>query len=316
MTTLEFLKSVLLTFTFIGMQHLSDPRLKKPSTYSREAAISAITDLYESLTTLLYVEPTDILYPPPGGWPHITQENEAFASLNKTDEVIELLRHLPYLDSRRNQWYIRPWSTACDYVNKDPRKYLPVVPDEFEFPPWVITLTDSGRYGQSLIFDTSDGTRTHSRPRSIFDVRFLIYVPGTATEYAPDGLTYEPDYAEEDPRYWRVECEPETEPLVDRLEFFKQRFQNLNCISHVQKVGSWPRVYEWYEEPTRSYGDDKGKVGHLSHCFFWQKTRRSHYLTQSAGDARYLSRAWVAGFLRSRGVPAGTGEILLRSLEK
>ncbi|KAJ5678351.1 uncharacterized protein N7477_003984 [Penicillium maclennaniae] len=221
------------------MQHPSDPRLKKPSTYNREAATSAITDLYESLTTLLYVEPTDILYPPPGGWPHITQENEAFASLNKTDEVIELLRHLPYLDSRRNAWYIRPWSTICDYVNKDPRKYVSVVPDEFKFPPWVINITDSGRYGKSLIFDTSDGT---------------------ATEYALDGFIYKPDYAEDDPRYWRVECEPDTEPLVDRLGYYKQRFQKLNWIPEVQKVGSWPRVYEWYEEPTGSYGDDKGKM--------------------------------------------------------
>ena len=149
-----------------------DHRLKKPSTSSREAAISAVTELYEFLTTLLYIEPTDILYPPPGGWPHITQENEAFASLKKTDEVIELLRHLPYLDSRRDTWFIRPWSDACDYVNQDPRKYLPVVPDDFEFPPWVINLTGHGRYGQALMFDTSDGMVTHFALRNTFDFRF------------------------------------------------------------------------------------------------------------------------------------------------
>lgn len=140
------------------MEFPPDHRLKKPSKYSREAAISSVTDLYESLTTLLYVEPNDILYPSPGGWPHITRENEAFASLNKTDKVLELLRHLPYLDSRRNEWFIRPWSVTCDYVNNDPSKYRPITPDEFELPPWVINLTFSGRYGQSLIFDTSDGT--------------------------------------------------------------------------------------------------------------------------------------------------------------
>ncbi|KAJ5098776.1 hypothetical protein N7532_005777 [Penicillium argentinense] len=216
-----------------------DHRLKRPSTYSREAAIVAVTDLYESLTTPLYVEPTDILYPPPGGWPHITRENEAFASLNKTDEVLELLRHLPYLDSRKNEWFIRPWSVSCDYVNRDPRNYRPLVPDEFEFPPWVINLTFSGRYGQSLMFDTSDGT---------------------ATEHDPNAGIYEPDYPEGDPRYWRVECEEETEPLVERLDLFKQRFQNLNWIPHVQKIGSWPRVFEWYEEPNRSYGDGEGKA--------------------------------------------------------
>ena len=173
MTAPGFLKSLFSAHAkMYRMQHLPDPRLQKPSTYNRDAAISAITDLYESLTTLLYVEPTDILYPPPGGWRHISQQNEVFASLNKSDEVIELLRHLPYLDSRHNQWYIRPWSTACDYVNKDPRNYLPVVPDEFQFPPWVINLTDSGRYGKSLMFDTSDGTRVHNSPWSIFIIQF------------------------------------------------------------------------------------------------------------------------------------------------
>lgn len=49
------------------------------------------------------MEPTDILFSPPGEWPHIIQENEVLISLNRTDKIIELLRHLPYLDSRRNQ---------------------------------------------------------------------------------------------------------------------------------------------------------------------------------------------------------------------
>lgn len=113
------------------------------------------------------------------------------------------------------------------------------------------------------------------------------------TEYAPDGFTYEPDYAEGDPRYWRVECESETEPLVDHLEFFKQRFQNLNWIPHVQKVGFWPRVYEWYEGPTRSCGDDKGKVGTFTRL---EPLRRTMCLTKSADDTRHLSGAWMAGF--------------------
>ena len=126
--------------------------------------------------------------------------------------------------------------------------------------------------------------------------RFLTYISGTATEHDPDAGTYEPDYAEDDPRYWRVECEEETEPLVERLNFFRQRFQNLNWIPHVQKVGSWPRVYEWYEEPSRSYGDDNGKVGHLPHILSAGPGFRIG-LTQLAGDSRYLSRARVARFI-------------------
>jgi hypothetical protein len=43
------------------------------------------------------------------------------------------------------------------------------------------------------------------------------------------------------------------------LEFYKQRFQNLHWIPHVQKVGSWPTIYEWYDE---KWGSAEAKVGH------------------------------------------------------
>lgn len=109
-------------------------------------------DYYQFLTKMPFLEPSDILYPPPEGWPQITKERLA----KKSDEVIELLRHLPYVDSRREVWQIMPDSRPCDYVNKHPKDYKPYTPGDFEFPPWVINLTFGGRYGKSL-FDTTDG---------------------------------------------------------------------------------------------------------------------------------------------------------------
>lgn len=115
-----------------------DPRLDYPSPYNREEVITAVTGLYQFLATLSYIEAIDILSRPPGGWPHITQENKAFVSLKKTDEVIKLLRHLLYLDSRREDWQIMPFSTPYDCVNEDPRKYRPLAPDDSRFPLWVM----------------------------------------------------------------------------------------------------------------------------------------------------------------------------------
>jgi hypothetical protein len=129
-----------------------DPRLKIPS-YSRDETIAAVMDYYQFLTKMPFLEPSDILYPPPEGWPQITKERLA----KKSDEVIELLRHLPYVDSRREVWQIMPDSRPCDYVNKHPKDYKPYTPGDFEFPPWVINLTFGGRYGKSLMFDTTDG---------------------------------------------------------------------------------------------------------------------------------------------------------------
>lgn len=111
-----------------------DPRLKNPSTYNREQIVAAVTDFYQFLTTLPYVEPDDILYPPPEGWPQITKDRLAF--LNKTNEVIELLRHLPYLDSSRGEWIVFPWTNSCDYL-KGTLRHIFLTPQKMitSFPP-------------------------------------------------------------------------------------------------------------------------------------------------------------------------------------
>lgn len=79
------------------MQLSPDHRLKRPSVYNLQETIDVVTSFYQFLQKLPFLEPSDIFYPPPEGWPHITQES--FACLNKTYDVIELLRHLPYIDS-------------------------------------------------------------------------------------------------------------------------------------------------------------------------------------------------------------------------
>lgn len=130
-----------------------DPRLKSPSTYNRGHVIAAITEFYQFLTTPVFYEPTDILYPPPGGWPQIREKVKS-ASWDKTDEVVELLCHLPYLDSRPGIREIMPWSRPIDYINQDLLFNDPMK----EFPPWVISLTISSRLGINLMLDTSDGS--------------------------------------------------------------------------------------------------------------------------------------------------------------
>jgi hypothetical protein len=67
-------------------------------TYSRDECIAAITDYYEFLTAM-YMRDSSVVKPPDDGWPSITADN--FRDLGKTDEVIELLRHLPYVQDNR-----------------------------------------------------------------------------------------------------------------------------------------------------------------------------------------------------------------------
>lgn len=46
----------------------------------------------------MYLDESDIIEPPEGGWPSITQET--LGCLSKTGQVLSLLRHLPYIRSR------------------------------------------------------------------------------------------------------------------------------------------------------------------------------------------------------------------------
>ncbi|KAI4675865.1 uncharacterized protein J4E84_009840 [Alternaria hordeiaustralica] len=54
-----------------------------------------MNDYYTFLTTL-YIPSSALKHPPPGGWPNITAD--ATKSLDKSPVVIEVMKHLPYID--------------------------------------------------------------------------------------------------------------------------------------------------------------------------------------------------------------------------
>ncbi|KAF1969271.1 hypothetical protein BU23DRAFT_582752 [Bimuria novae-zelandiae CBS 107.79] len=62
--------------------------------YSLAKCIEAIRDYYNFLTKL-YLDPSEIVQPPEGGWSTIT--STALQGLGKSNEVITLLRNLPYI---------------------------------------------------------------------------------------------------------------------------------------------------------------------------------------------------------------------------
>ena len=67
-------------------------------TYSREAAIAAVTDCYKFLTRMHVPERVPSHVPPAEGWPAIVNADPAtLQCLGKSDEVLALMAHLPYL---------------------------------------------------------------------------------------------------------------------------------------------------------------------------------------------------------------------------
>lgn len=93
----------------------------------------------------------------------------------------------------------------------------------------------------------------------------------------------DPDYPEGDPRYWRVECEDETIPLVEHMDLLKKKYLNLNWIPHIQKVRSWPRVYQWVSD--EEYEGD-ANVGHFQFLNF--QISAGCGLIRCTGIARHL----------------------------
>jgi hypothetical protein len=83
-------------------------------TYSQDECIAAVRDYYTFLTTM-YLPKSFVIEPPEGGWPSITIES--MKDLGKTDEVVSLLKHLPYMRTLGDGYPAQgaPWCTFADW---------------------------------------------------------------------------------------------------------------------------------------------------------------------------------------------------------
>ncbi|KAG9529039.1 hypothetical protein KCU93_g3853, partial [Aureobasidium melanogenum] len=130
------------------------------TTYSRDATVAAITDFYKFYIRLPYLDSNAlVLAPEDGGWPNI--DATELRNRGKSDEVIELLRHLSYIEHHdfRGGWTIDSGSDciqyhkgACYNNNPDLIKSL---------PGHVIPIADpTDRNGCYLLLDTQTGKIT------------------------------------------------------------------------------------------------------------------------------------------------------------
>ncbi|KFY12732.1 hypothetical protein V492_03697 [Pseudogymnoascus sp. VKM F-4246] len=83
-------------------------------TYSRDECVAAVRGYYDFLSQM-YHEGSDVLSPPNGGWPAITQDN--LRGLGKTDEVISLLRSLPYIRAPETSVLKLQSAPLCEFAD-------------------------------------------------------------------------------------------------------------------------------------------------------------------------------------------------------
>lgn len=151
---------------------------------SQAAAVHAIVEpvasFYALLTTFPYLPTSDILTPPTAGWPQSDIAN--FRKLGKTDFVVEVLRHLPYIRTDSREWRIgyddtipityvkvpgieETWTVGgklaeleegADHVALWERF---IEPHGQKLDAHVVALTSGSLYGAWLLLDTEAGKR-------------------------------------------------------------------------------------------------------------------------------------------------------------
>lgn len=181
----------------------------------------------------MYLDEAVVVYPPEGGWPSITKE-----VLPKADEVIALLRQLPYItmdenweQSEASAWCIfANWAKSCDELRSgrdgidwEGEKLLSEGPDWYEHvPPHVVSLTRGSHVNPKFFLDTEQGVIYW--PECFTDIR---WPPGRDT-VREDLVEHDPsDYAPEEEEDWRGEP---AWAVADFFEMLKDQFRELHFV--------------------------------------------------------------------------------------
>ncbi|KAI1420348.1 hypothetical protein F5Y12DRAFT_773669 [Xylaria sp. FL1777] len=183
--------------------------------YSRGATVAAIRDYYQFITSL-YLPETFIIEPPEGGWPSITQES--MSDLGKTEEVIALLRHLPYIYDAQEahgaaNCVFADWS--AEHLRYEDARILTEGSDYESVPPHIVGLTCGGRDNPVYLLDTK------------FGVVYWLDCPGSLLlEPTRPQVFIEEDKPEEE--VWRGNAG--TWEIKDFFELLKDEFRSLHFI--------------------------------------------------------------------------------------
>lgn len=140
--------------------------------FDRDVVVRCIQRHYDLLVRAAYLDPSIIQQPPPSGWTEQDIMADVLRVLGRSEAVIDLLRHLPYISAPRNlgRYEIYEETTPINYL----RDYSPLrdstadschgktvddfdmFPADADWPSSFISLT-GGREATWWIIDTEEG---------------------------------------------------------------------------------------------------------------------------------------------------------------
>ena len=140
--------------------------------YDRDVVVNSLKRHYNVLVLMAYLDPAVIEYPPPSGWSDDQLAVEILRALGRSEKVIDLLRHLPYLRESYSdeRWQVYPETRATSYLRDvgwfkgqtaescqgKNMLHLCLMPFDGDCPPGFIPLT-YGREATCWIIDTDEG---------------------------------------------------------------------------------------------------------------------------------------------------------------
>lgn len=198
-----------------GMKEITDIE------FSRDECVAAVRDYYAFLAAM-YLNDSEVVEPPEGGWPEISQES--LRDLGKTDGVVALLRQLPYIrppENHRSQalpeCYFADWP---DKAGEDSLRVCsePVGVNPDDIPPHVVGLTFGGRDNPDVLLDVKHG---------------LIHwgdCPTLYPDWIPPVTVYGADWAPENEQHWRQSNPAWSIP--DFFDIMKAQYRELRFIPY------------------------------------------------------------------------------------
>ncbi|KAH7084759.1 hypothetical protein BKA63DRAFT_2294 [Paraphoma chrysanthemicola] len=143
--------------------------------YDRDVVVQCVKRHYELLIRAAYLDPNALESPPSEGWNDDQLIVDALRALGRSEKVIDLLRHLPYIKPhfdmiRYEVWeetfsinYLREHTRGDDMLTVDNCRRVGrqlgdvlLMPDDADWPPSFVSLTQ-GSEATWWVIDTDDG---------------------------------------------------------------------------------------------------------------------------------------------------------------
>jgi hypothetical protein len=137
--------------------------------YDRDVVVNCIKRHYDLLVRMAYLDPDEILHPPPEGWSDEQLAVDTLQEWKRSERVIDLLRHMPYLSksiATFGMYEVYIETEACIYLRNhgllqdkytDPYGLMMPFDSEQDSPAGFIPLS-MGNLATVWMIDTDEGT--------------------------------------------------------------------------------------------------------------------------------------------------------------